>query len=351
MPPVKKRTALTTMLLMYSQANGLGKAMATAIEVRHLRKIFRTHERGAGLLDAAKSLFFRKYKTIHALKNVSLKVSEGEILGLIGPNGAGKSTLIKAMCGTLFPTSGSVNCLGFEPWRERVKYVANIGAVFGPKSLLWWDLPAIDTFEFLRELYDVPKEEFGKRLKKIITLLDIADVSKKPVRDLSLGERMKCNLACALLHNPKLVFLDEPTIGVDLVSKDKIRKYILEVNKEFGTTFVITTHDMTDIENLCKRIVIINKGEIIYDGLLEKIKSRYVKTKHLKVKLASPGKKFLLAGCKVELQNDYALTIEINLRNVSIESVVQYLLKNFKAADITITNPPIEEIIKEIYRK
>ena len=325
--------------------------MAMVIEVRNLKKTFRTHTREAGLLEAVKSLFFRKYKTVLALSNVSFKVEEGEILGLIGPNGAGKSTLIKAMCGTLFPTAGTINSLGFEPWRERVRYVKNIGVVFGPKPLLWWDIPAIDTFEFLREVYEIPEKDFKKRLDRMIKVLGIENVTKTPVRDLSLGERMKCNLVCALLHNPRLVFLDEPTIGVDIISKERIRKFIRDLNQEEGTTFIITTHDMSDIENLCKRIVIINKGAIVYDGLLSKIKKKYIKTKHLNAKFSEPHKKFSLEGCKVESENEFELTIEANLKKIPIGEAINYLLKNFKVADITITDPPIEEIIKEIYRK
>ena len=213
------------------------------------------------------------------------------------------------------------------------------------------DLPAIDTFYFIKELYDIPSKDFGRRVSYFTKLLDVEDVSKIPVRNLSLGERMKCNLIAALLHNPKIVFLDEPTVGVDLIAKDRIRAFIEKVNREEKTTFVITTHDMGDIEKLCKRIIIINHGEIIYDGLLSKIKDKYVKEKHLNIKFAEPIKSFKFKGSNIIRVSEYELKIEINLREQTVENVMAFLLKKFKLVDITIANPPIEEIIKQIYRK
>ncbi|MEM4247811.1 MAG: ATP-binding cassette domain-containing protein, partial [Candidatus Nanoarchaeia archaeon] len=251
--------------------------------MRNLKKTFKSYKRGAGLLEAFKVLVAGKHEIKRALKGISFEVEEGEILGFIGPNSAGKSTAIKAMCGVMMPDSGTVKCLGFDPWYQREEYVKNIGVVFGPKSLLAWDLPAIDTFFYIKELYDIPSKEFGKRVAYFTKLLGVEGISKIPVRNLSLGERMKCNLIVALLPKPKLVFLDEPTVGVDLIAKDKIREFIKKVNREEKTTFVVTTHDMDDIEKLCERIVLINHGEIVYDGLLSKIKERYIKDKHLNV--------------------------------------------------------------------
>ncbi len=321
------------------------------IEVKNLRKSFKTYHREAGLLEAFKSLVARKHKIVHALKGVDLKVEEGEILGLIGPNGAGKSTLIKILCGVLYPDSGSVTSLSFNPWKDRIKYVQNIGVVFGPhKSQLTWDLPAVDTYYFLKELYEVPSKEFGKRLSYFAKLLGVRDLSKRPVRNLSLGERMKCDLIAALLHNPKLVFLDEPTVGVDLISKEKIRDFIFKINKELKTTFILTTHDMSDIEKLCKRIVVINEGNIVYDGLLSKLKEKY-KEKHLIVKLAEKGRPFKLEGCKVLRQDESFLNIEVNTMRQSINTVMQNLISHYDILDVTISDPEIEEIIKKIYRK
>jgi ABC-2 type transport system ATP-binding protein len=325
--------------------------MAAVIEVKGLKKNFKTYSRRAGLLEAFKSLVARKHKIVRALNNVSLNVEKGEILGLIGPNGAGKSTLIKILCGVLYPDSGSAKILGFNPWEDRIKYVQNIGVVFGPqKSQLNWDLPAVDTFFFIKELYEVPSKEFGKRLAYFSKLLNVEDLSKRPVRNLSLGERMKCDLIAALLHNPKLVFLDEPTVGVDLISKERIHEFIHKVNKEEGTTFIVTTHDMSDIEKLCKRIVVINKGIAVYDGPLETLKSKF-KEKHLDIKLTEKGKPFSFKGCKVLEQKDVVMRIEVNTNIQDIDNVMRHILSNYKVLDITITDPEIEEVIKKIYRK
>ncbi len=323
--------------------------MAT-ITVKNVRKTFKSYTREAGLLHAVKSLVARKPRIVKALNGASLNIETGEILGLIGPNGAGKSTLIKILCGVLMPDSGKISCLGFNPWVDRIKYVQNIGVVFGPhKGQLWWDLPAIDTYYFIKELYEIPSVEFGKRLAYFTKLLGVENLTKSPVRNLSLGERMKCELIAALLHNPKLVFLDEPTVGVDIISKEKIREFILKVNKEQHTTFIITTHDMSDIEKLCKRIVIINYGKIVYNGLLSKLKDQF-KEKHLDIKLAEKGKPFKLEGCKVLNQNHLTLKIEVNTRKKDINDVVQHLLSRYKVTDLTITDPDIEEVVKKIYR-
>lgn len=325
--------------------------MATIISVRNAKKTFKSYTREAGLLNAVKSLVARKPRIVKALKGVSLTVQKGEILGLIGPNGAGKSTLIKILCGVLLPDSGVVKCLEFNPWKDRIDYVKNIGVVFGPhKGQLWWDLPAMDTYYFIKELYEIPSVEFGKRLVYFTKLLGVENLAKSPVRNLSLGERMKCELIAALLHNPTLVFLDEPTVGVDIISKEKIREFILKINKEQKTTFIVTTHDMSDIEKLCKRIAVINYGKVVYDGLLSKLKGKF-KEKHLDVKLAEKGGPFRLRGCKVLHQNDVTLKIEVNTSKQNIDAVVQYLLSKYKVTDLTITDPEIEEVIKTIYRR
>jgi ABC-2 type transport system ATP-binding protein len=322
-----------------------------AISIKNVSKTFKTYERGGGLLEAFKSLIKRKAKYKKALSKVSLEVKEGEILGLIGPNGAGKSTLIKAICGVLLLDSGKIQCLSLDPWKDRVKYVRDIGVVFGSKPLLWWDLPAIDSFYLMRDIYELPKEEFEERLQKFIKLLSIEDVSKQPVRDLSLGERMKCNLVVALLHKPKLVLLDEPTIGIDIVAKDRVREFIRDVNRKEKTTFIITTHDMSDIEKLCKRIAIINHGEIIYDGPLERVKKKYAKKKTIRATFESKIPKINLAGCSVRPKSEYEAEIEVDLGRQDIELVVHYLITKFRLVDITISDPPIEDIIKTIYKE
>ncbi|MBT4174707.1 ATP-binding cassette domain-containing protein [archaeon] len=322
-----------------------------AITVKNLKKVYRTHKRGKGMWNAVVSLFNRKYENKHALKGVSFEVEEGEVLGLIGPNGAGKSTTIKALSGILHPTSGDVKVIGYVPWKDRVKYVKHLGVVLGQKEQLWWDLPAIDTFYMNREVYQIPNNKFKRRLNYMVKLLDVKEVINSPVRDLSLGERMKCKLIAALLHSPKVVFLDEPTIGLDIIARDRLRDFVKEVNQKEGTTFIVTTHDMQDIEKLCKRIVIINHGVIVYDGLLEKLKSTILNNKIIDVKFETKVKGFRLKGCKLLEKGDYNFVIEADTKVTKIKKVIDYLLLNYEVADINITDPPIEEIIQRIYKE
>ena len=324
--------------------------MQPIIVVKNIKKTYKTHEREQGLFNAIKSLFHRKYKYKQALKGISFEVMEGEILGFIGPNGAGKSTAIKALSGDLFASSGEIKVLGFVPWKDRVKYVKNIGVVFGQKEQLWWDIPAVDTFYLHKDLYEIDNKEFDKRLKHMVEILQIEDIMKTPVRDLSLGERMKCKIVAALLHNPRLVFLDEPTIGLDIIAKERLVDFIKDINKKYNTTFIITTHEMQDIERLCKRIIIINHGEIIYDGYLEHIKNKYLKKKVIDIKIEDKKADFKLEGCSVIQNTKYEIKIELDMEKNSIKNLINYLLNNFNIIDITVQNPTIEEIIKIIYK-
>ena len=321
------------------------------IDIRNLNKTYKTHIRDPGIWNAFKSVLKRKYEIKHAVKNVSFKVKKGEILGLIGPNGAGKSTIIKTLSGILYPTSGKVNVIGYTPWEDRKKYVQNLGVVLGHKAQLWWDLPAIDTYELHREIYKIPKDTYKKRLSHMLKMLQIEKVVKTPVRDMSLGERMKSKLVASLLHRPKIVLLDEPSIGLDVIAKDRMRDFIKEQNKKHKTTFIVTTHDMGDIEKLCKRIIIIDKGTIIYNGPLEKIKKKFIHKKVIEFKTESPIKNIKIKNIKILEQKKYQATIEINTKKIKIKNVVNYLIKNLDVADITISEPPIEEIIQEIYKK
>jgi len=326
---------------------------ADVIILDNVKKFFRVYEREAGILEAIKSLFIRKYKKKVALKGISFKVKEGEILGFIGPNGAGKSTAIKAMCGVLYVDSGKVKCLGFDPWEERIKYVSNIGAVFGQKSQLSWDIPALDSYHLMKAIYDIPEKEFKQRLNYLVNLLDLKSIVKQPVRSLSLGERMKCELIAAMLHNPKIVFLDEPTIGVDILAKDKIRNFIREVNQKYKTTFIVTTHDMSDIEKLCRRAIIINHGEIVFDGLIDEIKETFATEKIIEVKLNDKLTSLprFPEGVKIIKTSDYELKLEINTRKIRVNKVVKKIMSEYDVLDILISNPDIEEIIKDIYRQ
>ena len=242
------------------------------IEVKQISKTFRVAKKKSGLKEAFKSFLKREYLDIKAVDDISFSIEKGEIVGYIGPNGAGKSTTIKILSGILNPDSGECKIAGMTPWKERVKYVKKIGVVFGQKSQLWWDIPAEDTFDLLRDIYEISEEEYLTTKKDLIEKLNLQDIINMPVRQLSLGQRMRCEIAASLLHNPEILFLDEPTIGLDAVSKQLVRDFIKKLNKEKHTTIILTTHDMSDITTLAKRIILIGKGKVLYDGSLKKLK-------------------------------------------------------------------------------
>lgn len=242
------------------------------IQVSHLRKTFRVARRGAGFSQAVKALFCREYEEIHALDDLSFTIRDGEMVGYIGPNGAGKSSTIKVLSGILTPDSGQCLVNGRTPWKDRVAHVKEIGVVFGQRTQLWWDVPVADSFELLKEIYTVPAAIYRENLEELTQLLDLGDLLRTPARQLSLGQRMRCEIAASLLHSPKILFLDEPTIGLDAVSKLAVRDFILRLNRERGTTVLLTTHDMQDIEALASRVLLIGRGKILLDGTLEDIR-------------------------------------------------------------------------------
>lgn len=242
------------------------------IQVSHLRKTFRVARRGAGFSQAVKALFRREYEEIHALDDLSFTIRDGEMVGYIGPNGAGKSSTIKVLSGILTPDSGQCLVNGRTPWKDRVAHVKEIGVVFGQRTQLWWDVPVADSFELLKEIYTVPEKTYRENLEELTQLLDLGDLLRTPARQLSLGQRMRCEIAASLLHSPKILFLDEPTIGLDAVSKLAVRDFILRLNRERGTTVLLTTHDMQDIEALASRVLLIGRGKILLDGTLEDIR-------------------------------------------------------------------------------
>lgn len=247
------------------------------IKVEHISKTYKVSRRKAGLSEAFKTLFRRQYESIKALDDISFTIEDGEMVGYIGPNGAGKSSTIKVLSGILTPDSGSCTINGRVPWKNRMEHVKDIGVVFGQRSQLWWDVPVIDSFELLRDIYRIPDKLYRRNLDELITLLQLEQIVKTPARQLSLGQRMRCEIAASLLHSPKILFLDEPTIGLDAVSKLAVRDFILEHNRTYKTTVILTTHDMKDIETLAKRILLIGKGKILLDGKLEDIKSHFRK--------------------------------------------------------------------------
>ena len=244
------------------------------IELKNISKTFKVARRNAGIKEAFKAFFKREYEYIHALKNISFKINDGEMVGYIGPNGAGKSSTIKIMSGILNPDSGECIINGRIPWKDRINHVREIGVVFGQRSQLWWDVPVIDSFELIRDIYRVSGDTYKNNLDELTEILDLAQIIRTPARQLSLGQRMRCELAASLLHSPKILFLDEPTIGLDAVSKIAVRSFIKKINKEKNTTIILTTHDMQDIEAITERILLIGKGEILLDGSFADLKHR-----------------------------------------------------------------------------
>lgn len=242
------------------------------IQAEHLQKTFRVRKRNAGFKNAAKAFFSREYEEIRALNDVSFRIEDGEAVGYIGPNGAGKSSTIKILSGILTPDSGTCVIDGRVPWKDRRAHVSQIGVVFGQRSQLWWDVPVIDSFELIRDIYAVAEDVYKRNLRDLTDLLNLSELLKTPARSLSLGQRMRCEIAACLLHDPRILFLDEPTIGLDAVSKIAVREFVLDMNKRHGTTVILTTHDMQDVEALAQRVLLIGKGRILLDGTLDDIR-------------------------------------------------------------------------------
>lgn len=242
------------------------------IQAEHLQKTFRVRKRNASFKNAAKAFFSREYEEIHALNDVSFRIEDGEAVGYIGPNGAGKSSTIKILSGILTPDSGTCVIDGRVPWKDRRAHVSQIGVVFGQRSQLWWDVPVIDSFELIRDIYAVTEDVYKRNLRDLTDLLNLSEILKTPARSLSLGQRMRCEIAASLLHDPRILFLDEPTIGLDAVSKLAVREFVLDMNKRRGTTVILTTHDMQDVEALAQRVLLIGKGRILLDGTLDDIR-------------------------------------------------------------------------------
>ena len=318
------------------------------IVVDGISKTFKVSKRSSGMKAALKSFFKREYVYVNAVKDISFSIEKGEIVGYIGPNGAGKSTTIKMLSGILLPTAGNIKVNGFNPFKDRKKYVSNIGVVFGQRSQLAWDIPAEDTFDLLRDIYKLDDEKYQKNKEELIKLLNIEEIIKKPVRSLSLGERMRCEICASLLHEPEILFLDEPTIGLDAVSKKIVREFILKINKERKVTVILTTHDMMDIDTLAKRIILIGKGKILYDGSLKKLKIEYGSYKSILVKTNDVIKDIKLKGIisKKKVDGGYNLIIDSNI--ISVSKIVNYLSK-YHITDLDIDNEQIDDIILKLY--
>jgi ABC-2 type transport system ATP-binding protein len=298
-----------------------------------------------------KSFFHRKYNYVHAVKDISFNIEQGEIVGYIGPNGAGKSTTIKILSGILTPDTGTASIDGMIQWTNRTKYVKNIGVVFGQRSQLWWDIPAEDTFDLLCEMYKLDKQEYQKTKEELVEKLNLKEIIKMPVRQLSLGQRMRCEIAASLLHKPKILFLDEPTIGLDAVSKKVVRDFIKKINQEQNVTVILTTHDMSDIEALAKRIILIGKGSVLYDGSLTKLKRKYdtesFVTINTKSKLPNLKKKGIISKAKVP--DGYKFVIDTKV--IDISSFLNYLSDKINIDDVEIDKQNVDDIIIKLYQE
>jgi ABC-2 type transport system ATP-binding protein len=321
------------------------------IKVQELNKTFRVAKRSSGITSALKSFYKRDYDTIEALKNVSFTIEPGEIVGYIGPNGAGKSTTIKVMSGILVPDSGKCEILGRTPWNDRIAHVRNIGVVFGQRSQLMWDIPIIDSFELIRDIYKVPQQKYKKNLDRLTEVLDLNKILGTPVRQLSLGQRMRCEITASLLHNPKILFLDEPTIGLDAVSKVAVRNFIKDINKESEVTVILTTHDMGDIDALTDRILLIGKGQILFDGSFNDLKSHYNSYSVLTVDYSGD---YIISNFEntIVLSNfNGRAVLQVNTKKRSVSSVISQLSTIVEIHDISVETRPIEEIIVSLYKE
>ncbi len=321
------------------------------IEVREISKTFKISKRRGGALGMFANLFAPKFEKKEAVKNVSFDIEQGETVGFIGPNGAGKSTTIKMLSGILHPDSGSINVGGYIPYRQRKSYVGRIGVVFGQKSQLQWDLPVIDSFELLKAIYSVPDNVYKKNLSRFTEMLDMGGFINQPVRQLSLGQRMRADIVAALIHSPEIVFFDEPTIGVDVVGKETIRSFIRELNSQDNVTMIFTTHDMQDIEKTCNRLIIIDEGAKVYDGTLAGIREKYGTSRQLDVEFSGREEIAPIDNVEIsELENNKKRFI-FESRDVHINELMNYLLTNHNVRDINISEPEIESIIRKIYNR
>ncbi len=323
--------------------------MATIV-VRELKKTFYVKHKRPGLAGSVRAVLRPDVRTVEAVKGLSFDVDRGELLALIGPNGAGKSTTIKMLTGILYPSGGHAEVLGMVPWKDRRKLAYQISSVFGQKPQLWYHLPAIDTFNLFAKIYELEPVAFRQRRDYLSEMFELRDLLAIPVRKLSLGQRMRCEIAASLLHRPRLILLDEPTIGLDVVAKQNIREIIRRFNQDEGTTVLLTSHDAGDVETLCKRVIIINHGEIIYNDRVSALKRGYLTRKIIDVRFAdAPPADLNLRGVQVLKAGRYGAKLELDTRHTSVERAIQALMAARPVVDINVADPPLEEIIREIY--
>lgn len=330
------------------------------IRVENVSKEFKKVVKEAGIKGSVKSLFNRKYETVKAVNDVSFHVPKGEILGFIGANGAGKSTTIKILTGILTPTEGKVEINGQIPYKNRKNYVKEIGVVFGQRTQLWWDLPLVETFSVLQQIYRVEDNAFKERMNFLNEVLELQEFIKSPVRTLSLGQRMRADLAASMIHNPKVLFLDEPTIGLDVAVKNNIRKAITQINEQEKTTIILTTHDLNDIESLCKRIIMIDKGSLVYDGELSEMKARFGNYREVSMSMINNSdldkmnftEYFKADNDDIKInRGKEKVTIIFDSGKISISDMLEYILHNAQLKDISVNDVNIEEIVCRMYGK
>jgi len=319
------------------------------IHVENLAKTYQVAQRRPGLTGAVGGLFHRTYRAVRALDGVSFEIAAGELVGYIGPNGAGKSTTIKILSGILVPTSGTCTVGGLVPWKERVAHVRRIGVVFGQRTQLWWDLPVTESFDLLRDVYRVPPADYARSRAELVDMLDLRDLLDVPVRQLSLGQRMRCDLAAALLHAPSILFLDEPTIGLDAVSKLAVRQFVARLNRERGVTVILTTHDMDDIEALCTRVMLINRGRLLFEGPLDVLRSRVTTERWLIVRLADGTDGIADPDAQEIAREGQQVTLRFYPEDVSATELISRLAARYPVTDLYVQNPPIEQVVARLY--
>jgi ABC-2 type transport system ATP-binding protein len=326
------------------------------IQVHNLSKIFKTFERKEGIWGGIQNLFVRQYRDLKAVDGISFAIDRGEMVGYIGANGAGKSTTIKMLTGILVPSGGEVKVHDFVPYRDRNTYTRTIGVVFGQRTQLWWDIAVVESFQLLKKIYGVSDKDYDRRLKIFDEVLDLKPLLHTPVRKLSLGQRMRCDLAASLIHNPTVLFLDEPTIGLDIVAKGNIRQFLHSINRELNVTVLLTTHDLSDIEELCRRIMIIDKGKLLFDGALSELRQRLACKSQIKFELKEPERvNFMRLGLNSDIEfkqlDEMRCQVIFDKKQIGSAEIIKRLVNTLPVRDIVIEDTTIEEIVREIYSR
>jgi len=321
------------------------------IDAEHLSKTFKVAKHRRGFAGALKNLVSRQHTLVKAVDGLSFHIQRGELVGYLGPNGAGKSTTVKMLTGILVPTGGQLSVGGITPWQRRVEHARRIGVVFGQRTSLWWDLPVVESFDLLRYIYKIPADRFRQNVKKFDDLLGLSEFFDTPVRSISLGQRMRADLAAAMLHDPEVVFLDEPTIGLDVVAKERIRTFIQQANTRSGTTFILTTHDLGDVKKLCKRVLMIDRGCLLFDGLLHELQERFGDERELVVDFSEDYSHVSVDCAKVVHRDQRQVTYRFSRKTCSASELIQVLVQRYKIADLSVREPEVENTIRRIYEQ